>query len=174
MKLNLGCGSDIRQGYVNVDRAALPGVDVVHDLTVLPLPFDDGVADEALCLSILEHLDCAPFLRDVHRILKPGGRAVIEVPHFTSADMYRDPTHCNFFSTYTFTFFAQDTPRSYYFDFAFAAIETLHLKFAHRRLFFYNRLIEWLVNRSPWWMELYETSPLRVFPAWTVFVVLRK
>lgn len=40
--LNLGCGTDIRSGWVNLDSAELPGVDVVHDLDRLPLPFEEG------------------------------------------------------------------------------------------------------------------------------------
>ena len=38
IKLHLGCGTDIRAGWVNLDCAKLPGVDIVHDLNVLPLP----------------------------------------------------------------------------------------------------------------------------------------
>ena len=52
-KLNLGSGIDIRPGYVNLDVAALPGVDVVHDLAELPLPFETAAFDEVLCKDIL-------------------------------------------------------------------------------------------------------------------------
>lgn len=31
-KLNLGLGTDIREGWINLDRSALPGVNVVHDI----------------------------------------------------------------------------------------------------------------------------------------------
>ncbi|MBI4571568.1 MAG: hypothetical protein HY723_06420, partial [Chloroflexi bacterium] len=31
-RLNVGCGDDLLPDYVNLDMAALPGVDVVHDL----------------------------------------------------------------------------------------------------------------------------------------------
>lgn len=47
MKLNLGCGSDYRQGYINVDR--ISGVaDVIHDLNEFPYPWPDNAADEIL------------------------------------------------------------------------------------------------------------------------------
>jgi len=32
MKLNLGCGSQILENYVNVDKFKLDNVDIVHDL----------------------------------------------------------------------------------------------------------------------------------------------
>ena len=38
-KLNLGCGNDIRADYLNLDLSAIEGIDVVHDLNMLPLPF---------------------------------------------------------------------------------------------------------------------------------------
>ena len=31
-RLNLGSGTHIRKGWINLDRSALPGVDVVHDI----------------------------------------------------------------------------------------------------------------------------------------------
>lgn len=38
-KLNLGCGKDIKAGYVNLDIVKLDGVYVVWDVNKLPLPF---------------------------------------------------------------------------------------------------------------------------------------
>src|SRR5919109_476542 len=70
-RLNLGCGHDIREGYVNVDAAPLPGVDVVHDLNRLPLPFADERFDEVNCKDVLEHVDYIPLLREIHRLLRP-------------------------------------------------------------------------------------------------------
>lgn len=40
MKLNLGCGNDIREGWVNLDINKKEGVNVVHDLNEVPLPFE--------------------------------------------------------------------------------------------------------------------------------------
>jgi SAM-dependent methyltransferase len=50
-----------------------------------PLPLDSAQFDWVLCLDVLEHL-VAPdrALREAHRLLKPGGKLLINVPnHFT-------------------------------------------------------------------------------------------
>lgn len=74
MKINLGCGREIKEGYVNVDVSKDEGVDVVWDLNSLPLPFKDNSVDEVVCSHVLEHLvDPYPLVLDVHRILKPCG-----------------------------------------------------------------------------------------------------
>jgi SAM-dependent methyltransferase len=82
MKLNLGCGTDIREGWVNLDFVHAPGVDVVHDLNVTPLPFDDGVFDHILADNVLEHLlHYEPVVEDCYRVLRPGGTMEIRVPY---------------------------------------------------------------------------------------------
>lgn len=175
VKINLGCGTDIRVGYINLDSKPLPGVDVTHDLEDLPLPFETGSVDEVLCLNVLEHVDLIPLMKELHRLLKPGGRLVAEVPHFSSGAMYSDPTHRNFFSMATFLFFTKDSPRPYYFDFAFERIESQVLHFPKRRVLPLNRLVERLVNRSTWFCEYYEGSALRALvPAGHIAVALRR
>jgi hypothetical protein len=52
-KLNLGSGADIRTGWVNLDIGNITGVDIVHDIEKLPLPFDDDRFEEILCNDIL-------------------------------------------------------------------------------------------------------------------------
>src|SRR5262249_30621074 len=117
-RLNLGCGTDIRAGWINLDKAALPGVDVVHDLALVPLPFPDGQFEHVCAKDVLEHVDYIPLLRELHRVLRPGGKLEIQVPHFTSAANYIDPTHVRRFSVRTFEFFVAGSGmgRDYYFD----------------------------------------------------------
>ena len=44
-------------------------------------PIPSSSLDLVLCVSVLEHVSDAPgLLREIHRILKPGGRALINVP----------------------------------------------------------------------------------------------
>ena len=83
MKLNLGCGNDIKPGYTNVDfRPTHPSV-VQADLSKFPWPFEDGSADEILMLDFLEHFPYAStplILFECYRVLSDAGRLVIQVP----------------------------------------------------------------------------------------------
>jgi SAM-dependent methyltransferase len=174
IRVNLGCGKDIRTGWINVDKADLRGVDVCHDLTYIPLPFPSNSCAEVLCKDVLEHLEYLPVLRDIHRILEPGGRVTIQVPHFTSKDAYADPTHRGFFTTNTFRYFITGHFRSYYFDFSFSRILQIHIHFDRRPGYFYNYFLELLVNSATAAQNFYEGSPLRIFPATNITVVLQK
>jgi SAM-dependent methyltransferase len=169
-KLNLGSGTDVREGWSNLDRSALPGVNVVHDIEQLPLPFPSDSFDYVLCQDVLEHVDYIPLLRDIWRILKIGGTLHIRVPHFTSAHAYGDPTHKRLFSSDTFCFFVAGNSRSYYFDFSFARLEALRIYFGPRAYL----PIQWFVNLSRKTQIFYEASPLRIFPASNVEVDLVK
>ena len=60
MKLNLGCGHDHKEGYVNVDVSDLGKPDMVVDLEVLPWPWQDSSIDEILIKHTLEHLGQTP------------------------------------------------------------------------------------------------------------------
>ena len=184
-KLNLGCGTDIRTGYVNLDNHNLPGVDVVHNIEKLPLPFKKEEFDEILCQDILEHTsDYAPLLKELHRILKPGGKLVIRVPNFTSRNNFVDPTHKRLFSVGSFEFFVTDSRinkekgRAYYFDFHFSVIARARITFEkHMQIIrtINNYLIEPLVNRSRKAQDFYEATGFsRIFPAQNIEIVLVK
>lgn len=172
--LNIGCGTDIHSDCINLDRAPLPGVDVVYDLARLPLPFPAGRFDRIVCQDVLEHVDIVPMMRELHRILSPGGVLEIRVPHFTSANTYGDPTHLRAFSVETFNFFCADSGRSYYFDFAFSELQERSISFTKGQSYALNYAIEPLVNMSPRMQVYYERSLLRIFPAVNVHVRLRK
>jgi len=101
MKLNLGCGEDIRKGYVNID-CRLPA-DSLWDLQLIPYQFKDSSVDEILALNVLEHLDKPmPILFEWYRILKYRGKLIIKVPHYTSPNAWADIQHKRPFSLHTF------------------------------------------------------------------------
>ena len=183
-KLNLGCGTDIRPGYVNLHAAELPGVDVAHNIEKLPLPFRGGEFDEILALDVLEHVDYPRILKDLHRILAPGGRLIVRVPHFTSRNNYVDPTHKRRFALSTFDFFTEgsrvnkEKGRAYYFDFKFSHIASRRITFEkHMPLIrtIHRFLVEPLVNSSRGMQDLYEATGFsRWFPAQNIEVTLTK
>lgn len=90
LRLNLGCGNKILPGYVNVDVApARAGMrpDVICDLRDLS-DFDDDSVDEVLSVHVVEHFwrwEVEDLLREWVRVLKPGGRMVIECPNLKAA-----------------------------------------------------------------------------------------
>lgn len=177
LKLNVGCGTDIRPGFVNMDIAALPGVDVVHNIEQLPLPFASDTFSEIVCQDVLEHVDYIPILKELHRILKKDGLLHIRVPHFTSRNNYIDPTHKRMFSSRTFEFFVGNSflGRNYYFDFAYTEMPRIRITFVKKFLFFYNHLIEPIINLKNGSRDIYEETFLsRLFPAFNIELTLKK
>ena len=182
MKLNLGCGTDIRKGFSNLDKSPLPGVDCVHDIEQLPLPYADASCDEIVAQDVLEHVEWIPLLKELHRLLCTGGVLRVRVPHFTSRNNFVDPTHKKQFSCDTFDFFvatssfSKSAQRHYYFDFQFSEISQVHVRFPHwSKWFFLNRIVEPYVNRSRHRQRIYEASGWsRLFPAENLEIVLVK
>ena len=135
-RLNVGCGSDIRPGWVNLDVAALDGVDVVHNLEQLPWPFEADSFDEIELINVLEHLsNTIAVMEELHRISAPDARVTIRVPYWNSPDAISDPTHKRQFNEHTFDFFDPSTrsgrERPYYST----------ARFRIERKFFYTRVI---------------------------------
>ena len=81
MKLNIGCGKDIRAGFVNIDWNPWAGVDVVCDACALP--FADESAAYILANDILEHFswrETRAVLGGWTRVLKAKGLLELRVP----------------------------------------------------------------------------------------------
>jgi len=98
MKLNLGCGHNKRQGWVNVDYSDICDPDIVVDLEQVPWPWPDDSVDEVLMSHVLEHLggETRTYLniwRELYRVCKNGARILIFVPHPRHDDFLVDPTH---------------------------------------------------------------------------------
>lgn len=109
--LHLGCGRTILQGWINLDIAPLPGVDVVADLDACrtnPLPFHENSIDEILCVHTIEHLkNTLDFMQELHRIAKPNVRAIFSVPYGSNDAAFEDPTHVRQYFLNSFEYFGQ-------------------------------------------------------------------
>jgi predicted SAM-dependent methyltransferase len=110
VKLNLGSGIRLMKEFVSVDKFLTQDdiidgwktkqgqyknaeVEVEDDGTypefvqadILSLPFPDAYADYALLDNVLEHISMSqllPVVKEVRRVLKPGGSVVIDCPDF--------------------------------------------------------------------------------------------
>ncbi len=119
-KLNVGCGKNILPGFVNLDKTAGDGVDVVFDLETclqrkpfmmvdvdgmsakesttekfsMQLPFADDTFDRIVCSHTMEHIhNFLPVMEELWRVAKPNARAVFITPYGGCDIAFEDPTH---------------------------------------------------------------------------------
>lgn len=84
MKLNLGCGDNKLEDYVNIDINDALKPDLVHDFT-MSLPFDDKTVDRIVMFHVIEHIQKhkhQQILLNCRRVLKPDGELWISYPEF--------------------------------------------------------------------------------------------
>lgn len=81
--LNLGCGEDYREGYINIDIYSSDKR--VRIMNANSLDFSDNSVDEILAVDLLECFsqnEISSVLAEWSRVLKPGGVLHIRVPSF--------------------------------------------------------------------------------------------
>ncbi len=103
-KLELGCGTRRdHHDWIGVDKIKFEGVDVVLDLMeklpngqFKPWPWKDASIDEISCSHVVEHFEPAErihFVNEMYRILKPGAKATVVAPDWSTQRAYGDLTH---------------------------------------------------------------------------------
>jgi glycosyltransferase involved in cell wall biosynthesis len=83
VRLNLGCGLDYQEGFINVDLYPQENavVDAVFDAK--QIPYSDNSVDEIKAFHVIEHFkwsEAISALQEWFRVLKPGGRLWLETP----------------------------------------------------------------------------------------------
>lgn len=118
IRIDLGCGSNKKPGFIGIDKYMESGItDVITDLDVLgaTLPYKDDSVSEIYASHFLEHIhNIFPLMNECFRVLKPGGKFEIVVPLAESPMAFGDPTHVRFFTGETFHYFTKDPPGGYH------------------------------------------------------------
>lgn len=137
-RLNLGCGNDYREGWVNADISTDIRTDAIVNVFAPPYPFADNEFDHVLVSHILEHVphvlpgtDGAKnglilVIEEIWRILKPGGTVEVRVPHHNSRKRWKDPTHTRVVDPLQFEYFSPDHHLNFY---SHARFETVHVHY---------------------------------------------
>jgi len=171
-RLNIGCGTKRLAGWINVDFNQRFQPDLVWDITKKSRLGDNEV-DEIYCDNVLEHLtDFVGSIKEFHRILKPGGRLRIIVPHFTSV-FWDIPSHKRPFSYYTFHHFSAGYKLNRETEDIGAYFSRVKTRLVFTKKYkVWNHIVEPLANLMP---ILYEQTFIRnLFPCWLVDTVLIK
>lgn len=127
-------------------------IDIVSDICSIPV--DDSTFDAAICTDVLEHVPNAwGACRELHRIVKPGGKILITVP--TQCDTHQSPY---FFSGgYSIYFFSKVfSERRVSVEFESGYFETVDQKIC-LGLVMLGRLAK---QRSRYWLALAITTVL--------------
>ncbi len=165
-KLNLGCGGNYLKNFTNLDYNKENKADVYHNLEKFPYPFKDNEFDYILMDAVLEHLENpVKVLKELKRISKKDSIVKIKVPHFTSTIAFGDLTHKHFFS---YDSVNVEEEKGIGFNTYFNVVKT-KIKFG-KKFAIWNYIIEHIANKFP---KLYEGTPLRIFPAFTMEVILK-
>ena len=128
--LDLGCGAKPRNPYrcdelFGVDIAPGPDREGVHlrtaNVALDAIPFADSHFDSVSAYDFLEHvprllprpdgnglrLPFVELMDEIWRVLKPGGRLYASTPAVPHEAAFQDPTHVNFISALTHTYFTR-------------------------------------------------------------------
>jgi len=105
IRINLGCGVDKLDGYVNVDGNPEVDADIHMNLDdrYLVLPWDKEFIHLFYVSHLIEHITYINrFKTEMTRCLEPGGVIVVIAPNYLSLDAWGDDTHVRGMSIHSF------------------------------------------------------------------------
>lgn len=158
--LDIGCSNNKVPGTIGIDINPNSMADIIHDLNQYPYPIETSSIDKIYAKHIIEHVDDPrKFIREIHRILKVGGDAFFETPHFSCRVAYSEPEHKLFYSYFMFN----------------ELLKGLRFKILRQQITFHKIFrsfgVCFLANRAP---DTYERFWTYMFPAENVILHVQK
>ena len=181
--LDIGCGPNKKNdGYIGIDMLNIDNVDIVGQVLIVLSKISTDSVDEIFTSHFLEHIDnLEEYLKEFSRVLKPNGKLVIKVPHFSNPYYYSDPTHKIFFGLYTMSYFCdcnfltREVPQ-YNHLINFDIVE-INLNFSSTRPFYvrhaFKKLLGFIFASSYYMQEFWEENLSSVFPCYDIKFTLR-
>jgi hypothetical protein len=154
LRLNLGCGTNKRPGFLNVDKFSVCEPDLVHDLESFPWPWPTNSVVEVTLSHVLEHIGHNPsvflsFMQELYRVCRGDAVIRIIVPHPHHADFITDPTHVRPITPDLLRLFSKRRNREY-----------KEKGYANSQLAFYTdtdfEITENIMTLDPVWKKRYE------------------
>jgi len=105
-RLDVGCGKNLRDGHIGIDKSSLSDAYFIIDVEKEHLPYGDFTVDSIYCSHTLEHIEDIIFvMNEFWRVLKWEGTIEIHVPHVDCELAWQDPTHKRYFNEHSWKFF---------------------------------------------------------------------
>ena len=116
MKLHLGCGNKVLEGFINIDIRPNEGVDIIDDIGILH-NIEKASAELIYCCHVLEHFNRFEYkevLRRWYEVLKEGGVLRLSVPDLEKVfEQYKNGTSLK--KLLGFLYGGQTYPQNYHY-----------------------------------------------------------
>jgi SAM-dependent methyltransferase len=180
--IELGCGQTRRvENAITIDILDFTSVDIVADLNSGLLFIPDHSIDEIYSFHFLEHVqDIEKIMSEIYRVLKPGGKKIGTVPHFSNPHFYSDYTHKSFFGLYTFYYMSKNSSLTrkvptFYNNLNFKVLDVRFNFFSGFLIRNYiKKFYSKVFNFNNYTREYYEENLCYLFPANEIFFKLEK
>lgn len=110
-KLNLACGRDYKEGWVNTDISTKTKADKYFDVRK-DFPLESSTFEVIYCSGVLEQIltneDFTKCMNECHRVLKHNGEMTVIVPNSKYSITFRDPYDCRHFLEETWNYLDRD------------------------------------------------------------------
>jgi ubiquinone/menaquinone biosynthesis C-methylase UbiE len=183
-KIEVGCGKHKKDNeLIGIDIINYDCVDLVGDAFDILKLFPDDSVSYLYTSHFLEHVsNFSEYIKEFSRVLSPGGKLEIIVPHFSNPYYYSDSTHKTFFGLYTLSAFACDNIHSRkvptYDNKIFFYLSRADLVFKSSKPFYFRHIFKLFIglifNSCIYMRELYEEYFSFLIPCYEIKYMLIK